>query len=97
MADHLGPVEDLFERIEAQKHRRFLKSHLPIDGLPLYDMSNTSTSLGTAVIQGVLAPSAQTFTETHREQLSKIGVEDPVIGSPYPLIPEEPAAFSGCG
>jgi len=35
----------------------------------------------------------KTFTETHREQLSKIGVEDPVIGRPYPLIPEEPAAF----
>jgi len=33
-----GSVEDLFERIEAQKHRRFLKSHLPIDGLPLYDI-----------------------------------------------------------
>ena len=23
--------------IEAQTHRRFLKSHLPFDGLPIYD------------------------------------------------------------
>lgn len=30
----LGPMLDL---IEAQTHRRFLKSHLPFDGLPQYD------------------------------------------------------------
>src|SRR5690348_8851227 len=30
----LGPMMDL---IEAQRHRRFLKSHLPFDGLPHYD------------------------------------------------------------
>jgi aryl sulfotransferase len=89
-----GSVEDLFERIEAQKHRRFLKSHLPIDGLPLYDnvkYIHVARDGRDSVVSW--HHQLKTFTETHREQLSKIGVEDPVIGRPYPLIPEEPAAF----
>ena len=31
------PVEAMVARIEAQSHRRFLKSHLPFDGQPIYD------------------------------------------------------------
>jgi hypothetical protein len=30
------PVEAMVARIEAQSHRRFLKSHLPFDGQPIY-------------------------------------------------------------
>lgn len=30
------PLEPLFERLEAQDHRRFVKTHLPLDGLPYY-------------------------------------------------------------
>ena len=31
------PVEEVAERIEQQDHRRFLKSHLEFDALPIYD------------------------------------------------------------
>ena len=31
------PIEAMSTRIEAQEHRRFLKTHLPFDGLPIYD------------------------------------------------------------
>jgi aryl sulfotransferase len=31
-----GPLEDVIKGIEAQNHRRFVKSHLPFDGLPYY-------------------------------------------------------------
>lgn len=31
------PIDAVIERIEAQRHRRFFKSHLPFDGLPQYD------------------------------------------------------------
>ncbi len=31
-----GPIEEIYAKIEAQQHRRFLKSHLPLDGLPYY-------------------------------------------------------------
>jgi len=32
-----APLEETLAKIEAQAHRRFLKSHLPADGLPLHD------------------------------------------------------------
>jgi aryl sulfotransferase len=31
------PIDLVIEQIEAQRHRRFLKSHLPFDGLPRFD------------------------------------------------------------
>jgi aryl sulfotransferase len=31
-----GPLEEVAEGLAAQKHRRFVKSHLPLDGLPWY-------------------------------------------------------------
>ena len=33
----VGPMDDLFPALEAQTHRRFLKTHQPADGLPLRD------------------------------------------------------------
>ncbi len=36
-ASFVAPIEAIRELIEAQTHRRFLKSHLPFDGLPIYD------------------------------------------------------------
>ncbi len=34
--DHrIEPVADLFARLEAQRHRRFVKTHTPLDGIPL--------------------------------------------------------------
>jgi aryl sulfotransferase len=31
-----GPLSEVISGLEAQKHRRFIKSHLPLDGLPYY-------------------------------------------------------------
>ena len=31
------PESDLFAELEQQQHRRFIKTHTPLDGLPLYD------------------------------------------------------------
>lgn len=31
------PESDLFAALEHQQHRRFIKTHTPLDGLPLYD------------------------------------------------------------
>lgn len=30
------PVEGVIEKLEAQQHRRFIKTHLPLDGLPFF-------------------------------------------------------------
>lgn len=32
----LRPIDDIIARLEAQQHRRFIKSHLPLDGLPYF-------------------------------------------------------------
>ena len=31
------PIEDVIEQLEKQDHRRFIKAHLPFDGLPYYE------------------------------------------------------------
>ncbi len=31
----VAPLEEVLERLEAQDHRRFIKTHTPLDGLPL--------------------------------------------------------------
>ena len=31
----LGPLHDVMSRLEGQRHRRFIKTHLPLDGLRL--------------------------------------------------------------
>jgi aryl sulfotransferase len=36
-ARFIAPPEVVRDLIEAQTHRRFVKSHLPLDGLPIYD------------------------------------------------------------
>jgi len=36
--DHtVEPVEDVVARLEAQRHRRFVKTHTPLDGIPMDD------------------------------------------------------------
>jgi hypothetical protein len=36
--DHsVEPVDEVIARVEAQRHRRFVKTHTPLDGLPLDD------------------------------------------------------------
>jgi aryl sulfotransferase len=35
-----GPVDEVIASLEAQQHRRFMKSHLPLDGLPFYPQVN---------------------------------------------------------
>ena len=36
MADWLGaPQQDVYKRLAAQRHRRFIKTHTPLDGVPL--------------------------------------------------------------
>ena len=86
------PVEAVMARIEAQDHRRFLKSHLPADGLPIFDevkyvhvardgrdacMSYHNHGTG--------------FTPEMLEGLDQAGLKDEAIGRPYPRFPADPA------
>jgi aryl sulfotransferase len=88
------PIEAVIAQIEAQQHRRFLKSHLPLDGLPFYDevkyihvardgrdacMSFHNHGTG--------------FTEQMLAGLDKAGLEDETVGRPYPRPLTDPGEF----
>jgi aryl sulfotransferase len=88
------PVEAVMARLEAQDHRRFLKAHLPADGLPLFDevryvhvardgrdacLSYHNHGLG--LTPGML------------EGLDRAGLEDETLARPYPRFPADPADY----
>jgi aryl sulfotransferase len=75
-------------------HRRFLKTHLPIDGLPLYDdvkYIHVARDGRDAVLS-----MHDFFTGFSVEQLARydvIGCEDPLIGRPYERPQPDVAAY----
>jgi aryl sulfotransferase len=86
------PIEAVEARIEAQEHRRFLKAHLPADGLPLFDevkyvhvaRDGRDACLsyhhhGTGLTPEVL------------ERFDRAGLEDATLARPYPRFPADPA------
>lgn len=85
------PVEAVMARIEAQAHRRFLKSHLPADGLPLYDevsYIHVARDGRDACLSS--HNHASGFTHATLAALDKAGLEDESIGRPYPRPPADP-------
>jgi aryl sulfotransferase len=86
------PVEAVMARIEAQEHRRFLKAHLPADGLPLFDEVRyvhvtrdgrdaciSYHNHGSGLTPGML------------EGLVRAGLEDETIGRSFPRVPADRA------
>ncbi len=81
-------------RIESRTHRRLLKSHLPLDGLPLYDEAryiHVARDGRDACMS--FHNHAASFTPEMVGALSKTGLEDPAIGRPYPAVVSDPAEF----
>ncbi|GAB5469101.1 MAG: sulfotransferase domain-containing protein [Rhodospirillales bacterium] len=92
--DHPGPeaIAGVLERLERQDHRRFLKSHLPLDGLPLFDeikyihVARDGRDASLSFHHHEMGLSAETLAET-----DWIGLEDETLGLPYPRMPSDPA------
>jgi aryl sulfotransferase len=88
------PLDQLEVAMEAQTHRRFLKTHLPIDGLPLYDqvryihVARDGRDAAMAMHNHYGG-----FTEAHLARLDQIGLDDPALGRPYPRLPKAAAAY----
>ena len=81
-------------RIEAQAHRRFLKAHLPADGLPLFaevryvhvardgrDACLSYHHHGTGLTRETL------------ERLDRVGLADEMLARSYPRFPADPADY----
>jgi aryl sulfotransferase len=89
-----GPIEERIVAAENQEHRRFLKTHLPLDALPIYE--------GVKFIHVVrdgrdaamsLHNHLSNFSSGMRQRLSEISRADPKFGDDYPPVPENPADF----
>ncbi len=85
-----GPVEAMHRAIAEQTHRRFLKSHLPADGLPLHDEVRYVVVVrdGRDVLLSWHNHSVG-FSPAMLAELDRIGLEDPMIGRAYPRTPED--------
>ncbi|MSP43621.1 MAG: sulfotransferase domain-containing protein [Alphaproteobacteria bacterium] len=89
-----GPIEGMMAAAEAQTHRRFLKSHMPLDALPLYDevkyihVARDGRDAAMSLHNHFL-----NFTEGARAMISEISLNDPKFGDPLPPTPSDPAIF----
>jgi aryl sulfotransferase len=89
-----GNVIELHRAISQQQHRRFLKTHLPVDGLPLYDEVRYIHVARDG--RDAFMSMHNHFSGLSAEQLAvldRIGVEDPAIGRPFPRVPTDPAEY----
>ena len=85
------PVEAVAARIAAQDHRRFLKTHLPLDGLPIHDevkYVHVARDGRDACLS--FHNQGTAFTPEVLDRLDRAGLEDESVGRPYPRIPADP-------
>jgi aryl sulfotransferase len=88
------PIAEVWPIVNAQTHRRAFKTHLPLDGVPLYD--------GVKYIHVARdgRDAAMSFhnhgtglNQSYYEQADAIGLADESIARPYPRTPAEPAEY----
>ena len=90
----LEPIDAVVARLDEQTHRRFVKTHLPVDGLPIYDdvkyihVARDGRDACMSYHNHCTA-----FTDGAFALMDKVGAEDPEIGRGYPRAPADPAAF----
>jgi aryl sulfotransferase len=88
------PLDAVMARVEAQAHRRFLKAHLPADGLPLHDevrYIHVARDGRDACLS--FHHFASGFSDQMLAAMDREGRADPAIGRPYPPLPADPADF----
>ena len=89
-----GPVEEVLAAAEGLTHRRFFKSHLPYDALPVFegckfihvarDGRDAAMSLHNHLLN---------FTPAALGMLDEVSLADARFGDAYPRAPADPAAF----
>jgi len=88
------PIEVVLQSIEAQTHRRFLKSHLPFDALPIHDevrYIHVGRDGRDACMS--LLNHFNSFLPAAWENFDAIGMADETIGRPIPRPPTTAREF----
>lgn len=89
-----GAVDAMAAELEAVAGRRVLKSHIPADGLPIYDgvsyihVARDGRDACMSYHNHCLA-----YTQATLDLHDANGREDPDIAAPYPRAPADPRAF----
>jgi aryl sulfotransferase len=88
------PIEAMLPIIEAQQHRRFLKSHLPLDALPIYDEVRY-IHVARAGLDACMSflNHFNNYLPEALERFDAIGMADETIGRPFPRAPRTPREF----
>ena len=89
-----GPIEEILAAAEGLTHRRFFKSHLPYDALPVFEgckFIHVARDGRDAAMS--LHNHLANFTPTALDMLDEVSRADPKFGDAYPRPPADPAAF----
>lgn len=88
------PIDVAVQLLDAQTHRRAVKSHLPFDALPIYDeMKYIHVARDGRDACMSFHNHYTNFTQSALDNLDRIGAQDETIGRPLPRLPDEPRDF----
>lgn len=88
------PIDKMMDDLESQQHRRSLKSHLPLDGLPIFDeVKYIHIARDGRDVCMSYHNHVANFSAAALEQLDEQGLVDETFGRPYPRAPSDPAEF----
>jgi aryl sulfotransferase len=88
------PIEAVLAQIEAQQHRRFLKTHMPLDGIPFYDEVKYIHVARDGRDACMSYHNHMTgFTDQMLDGLDRNGMEDEAVRRPFPRSDPDPAEF----
>ena len=77
----------MFQRLTAQTHRRSMKTHLPADGLPLFDEVQYIHVVRDGRDAFMSWHNHVTgYTDTVMASFDQVGLEDPAIARPFPRL-----------
>lgn len=89
-----APIERVMAKLDAQTHRRFMKAHMPFDGLP-YDPQARYIHVARDGRDACLSFHNQHMRRKPEAlaELDATGLADETIGKPFPRVPDDPAAY----
>ena len=88
------PIEDVVAGLEAQEHRRSVKTHVPFDAIPMLD---SVKFIHVARDGRDVAMSYHDHCMAYRPEalarMDAVGLADPSLGKPYPRVDPSAAAY----